>query len=366
MFPKLKFTEAQILDYYQNVSPGMVALSLGKTRCDYFDLLNLLSPAASTELASLRERATLVRRRYFGKTVSVYAPLYISNTCVNSCKYCDFNIHHKAQRKILTLDEIRCECEAIRKNGIDSLLVVAGEDPGHISVDFLCEVGGVLREFFSWLAIEVAPQNEEGYRRLFSAGFEGVTCFQETYDQMLYHELHPAGPKSDYEYRVWTQLRAGNAGFRTIGVGFLLGLAPWRPDAASLGAHALLLMSECYRSKVQFAFPRITPVSDGFQPAHPVDDCELEQMMLAFRIVFPECGMTVSTREVPEFRDRIVQSCADNMSAGSRVTPGGYAVLADHDVAQFTLNDARNPVEVFKAIRQNGQQVIFKNWDNRI
>ena len=133
-----------------------------------------------------------------------------------------------------------------------------------------------------------------------------------------------------------------------------------------MGAHALFLMCECYRSKVQFAFPRITPVSDGFQPAYPVDDCELEQMMLAFRIAFPECGMTVSTREVPEFRDRIVQSCADNMSAGSRVTPGGYAVLTDHDVAQFTLNDARSPVEVFKAIRQNGQEVIFKNWDNRI
>lgn len=366
MFPKLKFTETQILDYYQNVSSAMVAQSLSKARCDYFDLLHLLSPAASSELAALRERATLARRRYYGKTVSVYAPLYISNTCVNACKYCDFNIHHKAQRKILTLDEIRRESEAIRKNGIDSLLVVAGEDPRHVGVDYLCQVAGVLREFFSYLAIEVAPQTEEGYRRLFAAGFEGVTCFQETYDQTLYKELHPSGPKSDYDYRVWTQLRAGKAGFRVLGLAFLLGLAPWRLEAASLGAHTLFLMRECYRSKVQFAFPRITPVSDGFQPAHPVEDAELEQMMLAFRIVFPECGMTVSTREVPEFRDRIVQSCADNMSAGSRVTPGGYAVLADQDVAQFTLNDPRNPDEVYKAIRQNGQEVIFKNWDKRI
>lgn len=366
MFPELKFSAGWIADYYASVTPAAVAASLDKERCDYFDLLNLLAPAAAEALDAMRQAATLARRRYYGKTVSVYAPLYISNTCVNSCKYCDFNIHHHAERKILTLDEIRRECDAIRQNGIDSLLIVAGEDPKHMTVEFLGEVGRMLRERFSYLALEVAPQDEAGYRALFAAGYEGLTCFQETYDQKLYRELHPAGPKRDYDYRVGTQLRAGRAGFRTLGVAFLLGLADWRLEAASLGAHALYLMKECYRSKVQFAFPRITPVSDGFQPACPVNEAELEQMMLAFRIVFPECGMTVSTREAPEFRDRIVQSAADNMSAGSRVTPGGYAVLADRDVAQFTLNDSRSPAEVYSAIRLHGQQVVFKTWDNRI
>ncbi len=366
MFPKLKFTERQILDYYESVAPVDVQTTLAKDHCDYFDLLNLLSPAAADFRDEMRESATLARRRYYGKTVSIFAPLYISNTCVNSCKYCDFNIHHHAERKILTPDEIRMECEAIRKNKIDSLLIVAGEDPKHMTVDFLCEVGCMLKKIFSYLALEVAPQDEVGYRKLFAAGYEGLTCFQETYDQTLYKKLHPAGPKSVYDYRVWTQLRAGKAGFRTLGVAFLLGLAPWRLEAASLGAHALYLMKECYQSKVQFAFPRITPVSDGFQPAHPVDEEDLEQMMLAFRIVFPECGMTVSTRENPAFRDQIVQSCADNMSAGSRVTPGGYAILADRDVPQFTLNDSRTPAQVYDAISRNGQEVVFKNWDNRI
>ena len=366
MFPELKFTGAQMLDYCDSVTPEAVEVSLAKDRCDYFDLLNLISPAAAVYIAAMRKRSTLARRRYYGKTVSVYAPLYISNTCVNSCKYCDFNIHHRAERKILTLDEIRREGEAVRKNGIDSLLIVAGEDPKHMTVDFLCEAGRMLRKIFSYLALEVAPQDEAGYRELFAAGYDGVTCFQETYDLNLYRELHPAGPKSDYTYRVWTQLRAGRAGFRTLGMAFLLGLAPWRSEAASLAAHAIYLMRECFQSKIQFAFPRITPVSDGFQPGHPVGDAELEQMMLAFRIVFPECCMTVSTREAPEFRDRIVRSCADNMSAGSRVTPGGYAVLADRDVAQFTLNDSRSPAAVYDAIRRNGQEVVFKNWDSRI
>ena len=368
MFPKLKFTAEQIHDYYARVTPEMVRASLNASRGTFFDLLNLLSPEAAKEeyRSALREISTRARRRYYGKTVSIFAPLYISNTCVNSCRYCDFNIHHHAERKILSLEEIDLECVAIRKHGIDSLLIVAGEDPKHMTVDFLCEVGRRLKNQFSCLSLEVAPQDEDAYRKLFEAGFESLICFQETYDQELYKYLHPAGPKSVYDYRVWTQLRAGKAGFRTLGIAFLLGLAPWRTEAASLGAHAFYLMKECYESKIQFAFPRITPVSGGFTPEHPVDENDLEQMMLAFRIIFPESGMTVSTRESPAFRDAIVQSAADNMSAGSRVTPGGYAVLADKDVAQFTLNDARDPAEIYAAIRRNRQEVVFKNWDRRI
>ena len=196
-----------------------------------------------------------------------------------------------------------------------------------------------------------------------------MTCFQETYDQALYREMHPSGLKADYDWRLNTQLRAGRAGFRVLGCAFLLGLGPWRREAASLAAHAFYLMRECYEAKVQFAFPRICRVDGGFVPPCEVDDEDLEQMMLAFRIVFPQCCMTVSTREAPAFRDRIVLTAADNMSAGSRVTPGGYAVLGKErsaDVAQFTLSDSRPPAEVFAAIRANGQEVVFKNWDNRI
>lgn len=366
MFPKLKLTEAQIREHYAKVSPHDVEASLAAESPGYFDLLNLLSPAAAGFIPQMRECATRLRRRYYGRTVSIYAPLYISNSCVNSCLYCDFSIRHKAPRKILTLDEIMIEAEAIRAAGIDSLLIVAGEDPRNMTVDFLCEAGRRLKERFSYLSLEVAPQSEEDYRKLFAAGYEGLICFQETYNQELYRHLHPAGPKSDYDWRVWTQLRAGKAGMRTLGTAFLLGLDDWRMEAASLGAHTLYLLRECYRSKVQFAFPRITPVSGGFQPACPVSEEELEQMMLAFRIAFPECGCTVSTRESPAFRDRIVQSCADNMSAGSRVTPGGYAILADEDVGQFTLNDSRSVEEVESAIRRHGQEVVRKYWDNRI
>ena len=227
----------------------------------------------------------------------------------------------------------------------------------------------MLKKMFSNLSLEVAPQSEEGYRAMFEAGYESLTCFQETYDPEQYKYFHPQGPKSNYEWRLWTQLRAGKAGFRTLGCAFLLGLCPWRPEAASLGAHAFYLMKECYESKIQFAFPRFCRVEGGFVPPHEVSEEDVDLMMLAFRIVFPQCCMTVSTREAPKFRDYIVQVAADNMSAGSRVTPGGYAVLEkEHapDVAQFTLTDQRSPAEVYAAIKANGQEVVYKNWDNRI
>ncbi len=370
MFPALRFTEEEVADYLENASSAMVRGSLARARHDWFDLLNLISTAARPHLAEMRGVAQLARRRYYGKTVSVYAPLYIGNTCVNSCRYCDFRRQRTGTvRRNLTLDEIRAEANAIRETGIDSLLVVAGEDPRVNTVAHLADVGRMLKSMFSNLSLEVAPQTEDGYRELFEAGYEGLTCFQETYDKSLYREMHPAGPKADYDWRLNTQLRAGRAGFRILGCAFLLGLGPWRREAASLAAHAFYLMRECYEAKVQFAFPRICRVDGGFVPPCEVDDDDLEQMMLAFRIVFPQCCMTVSTREKPAFRDRIVQTAADNMSAGSRVTPGGYAVDArEHpaDVAQFTLSDGRSPAEVFAAIRANGQEVVFKNWDNRI
>ncbi len=367
MFPLLKYREEEVESFLARVTDADVRASLDAARPDWFDLLNLISPAARPRLAELRRAAQLARRRHYGRTVSVYAPLYIGNTCVNACRYCDFRRGHVGTaRRNLTLDEIRAEAEVLRSSGIDSVLVVAGEDPQVNTVDHLADVGRLLKPLFAYRALEVAPQTEDAYRALFAAGYEGLTCFQETYDRTLYREMHPAGPKADYDWRLGTQLRAGRAGFRTLGCAFLLGLGPWRREAASLAAHAYHLMRECYEAKVQFAFPRICRVDGGFVPPCEVGEDDLEQMMLAFRIVFPSCGLTVSTREAPAFRDRIVLTAADNMSAGSRVTPGGYAAVHADDTAQFTLSDGRPPAEVFAAIRAHGQEAVFKTWDNRI
>lgn len=366
MFPLLKLTEAEILERITHASVGDVRSVLAQEEPGFYGLLALLSPAAAQLLPELCAEAERKRLERFGRTVGVYAPLYVANGCINACKYCDFSSKHHTERRTLTQEEIRREGEAVRALGIDSLLIVAGEDPKHVTTAYLCEVAHTLRDLFSCLSLEVAPQSEATYRELFHAGYESLTCFQETYDATLYADLHPLGPKHNYDWRLWTQLRAGKAGFRTLGMAFLMGLRDWRSEAASLAAHAFYLMKECWQAKIQFAFPRIRPVEGGFIPPNPVDDDTLEQIMLAFRIAFPAAGITVSTREAPAFRDRIIRTCADNMSAGSRVTPGGYAVDVREETAQFSLSDTRPAEAVFQAITREGYEVVRKQWDPRM
>ena len=150
MFPLLKYSESQVTAYYSKVTPEMVRASLAKERHDWFDLLNLLSPAAYPFMDEMRVKARKARIRYYGKTVSVYAPLYIGNTCINSCRYCDFRAAHTGTiRRNLTMDEIKLEAEAIKATGIDNLLIVAGEDPRVNTVAHFCEVGAMLKKMFS-------------------------------------------------------------------------------------------------------------------------------------------------------------------------------------------------------------------------
>ncbi|MCP3968301.1 MAG: 2-iminoacetate synthase ThiH [Lentisphaerae bacterium] len=363
MFPFLKADEGQIKNAINNTTPQQVESVLKSERLDFNGILSLLSPAAAEFIEPMRRRATINRLRNFGRTVSFYAPLYISNKCVNSCKYCDFNINHKFDRKDLTLDDVMQEAEALKAQGIDSLLLVAGEDPKGVTIEYLEEIAAALKTLFSYISIEVAPMDEAGYKRLFEAGVDGVTLYQETYNQPLYDDLHPAGPKRDYMYRLRSHLRAGKAGMRNLGMGFLLGLYDWRTEAASLAAHSIYIRKHCWRSKIQYSFPRITPIKDQFDVPIPVNEQELEQLMLAFRIAFPESDMTVSTRETADFRNRIIQTCAANMSAGSKVTPGGYAVEADKDVGQFSLNDTRTVEEVKNDIQSLNLEAVSKYWD---
>ncbi len=366
MLPYLKKTEEQISNYITGVTVDMIKASLRKERRDFQDLLNLISPVAGQQLDLMRPVAAAYRKMHFGKTVRLYTPLYISNKCVNSCAYCDFSIKNKSPRKTLTLDEITKEAKAIKSLGIDSLLLVAGEDPKSMSIEFLEQVVKEMKKYFSYLSIEIFPLDTKGYKLLFNAGVDGLTLYQETYDQELYKELHPSGPKRDYDGRIDAISRGGKAGIRTLGIGFLLGLYDWRMESASLAAHAIWLRKHFWKSKIQFSFPRITPVEIGFQAPAPVSEEELEQMMLAFRIVFPEMDMTVSTRESKTFRNRIAVNCAANISAASRVTPGGYADAEEKDIGQFMLNDTRSVEQIKNDLKKNGLETVIKYWDKCI
>ena len=363
MLSYTKIDEKEILRRLESVTGGDVRRCLGKDKPDAGDVIPLISPAGAGLLPEMRNKASLLKKMHFGKTVRLYMPLYISSYCINNCLYCGFRTSSHSTRKRLTQSEVLEDAKVIKSYGIDSLLLVTGEDPKFISVEFLSRTIRELKKIFSYVSLEIYPMDVEGYQELFNAGAHGLTIYQETYDRELYKKLHPSGPKRDYDYRLDAPARAAKAGFYNIGIGALLGLYDWRVEAVSIAAHAIWLKKHFWKSRIQFSFPRITPIEGGFKTPAPVSDAELEQMMLAFRIVFPESDIVISTRENCEFRSRAVQTCANQMSAGSSVVPGGYSSPEKGVLGQFNRRDTRTVRQVKNDLKKLGLEAVFKDWD---
>ena len=365
MFPHCKLKESDLASYFPGVTREMVMESLAKDKVAFSDFLNFISPAAAGLMKEMRNAATRIKHRYFGNTVRLYAPLYVSNYCINNCVYCAFKSEHRTRRRRLSIEEIVEEAKIIKGFGMDSLLLVSGEDPKSMSVDFLAEAVRKLRELFYYVSLEIYPMDATSYRQLFEAGVHGLTLYQETYQEDLYRSLHPSGPKSDYSRRLWHVEQGAKAGFYNVGLGVLLGLYDWRTEMVSLAAHGLWLRKKYWQTKIQFSFPRITPIPGGFHVPNPVGEDELEQIMLAFRLYFHEADLFISTRESNAFRNRVAESCASHVSAGSQVVPGGYRHAKDREeeLGQFMVNDGSSAGEVDNAFRHKGIEVIYKDWD---
>lgn len=366
MFPHLKKTEDDIRQRLAEVDGADVEKSLLHDRADMNDFFNFISPAGADKIKEMRPVARKNKKMHFGKTVKLYTPLYISNYCINNCVYCGFNAASSKERRRLTIDEMLAEASEIRSFGIDSILLVSGEDPDFISLDYLKEAAIELKKIFSYVAIEIYPLSLVGYKTLFDAGVDGLTLYQETYDLETYKKIHLAGPKADYDFRLNSIAEGAKAGFRVIGIGTLLGIYDWRMEAVSLAAHALWLKKHFWRSKIQFSFPRITPTADNYNIPAPVSEAELEQMVLAFRIAFPESEISISTRESCEFRNYIAENAATTLSAASQVIPGGYVKGNEQDLGQFSLNDTRSVNEIERDLRERGMDPVYKDWDRVI
>lgn len=324
----------------------------------------LFSRAARDLLEPLARRARAVTLARFGRTVTLYAPLYLSNHCINHCRYCGFAAGRDIERRSLSLDEAERQAAILVEQGIRHVLLLTGEHPARYGLDEICRVAERLRPRVASLSVEIFPCDEAGYRRLAAAGVDGVTLYQETYLPGLYARLHPAGPKRDFAARLGAIEAAGRAGMRSLGVGALLGLGPVMLEGSLLARHAAWLQKRFPRARVAVSLPRLRPVAGGLAAEHPVSDAELVQLLVGLRLLLPDAELVISTREPARLRDRLIPLGVTRMSAGSRTTPGAYGTSIDDAAAgQFSTDDRRSVAEVARAIRAAGYDVVTKDFD---
>jgi 2-iminoacetate synthase len=348
-------------DIFQHITPNDVKRVLAKESLSEQDLLVLLSPAAESCLEEMAQKAHQLTVQHFGRVMGLYAPLYITDYCVNKCTYCSFSFDNDFPRRKLSMLEIDQESKALVEMGIKHCIILTGESNIHSSVDYLCESVEVMNKHFSSLAIEVQPLDAEGYKKLVEHGVDGLTVYQEVYNEDIYKEIHVAGPKRNYRYRLDAPERGCEAGMRSVNIGALLGMDEWRREVFFTGLHAQYLQHKYIETDVSISFPRIRPNLGGYQPKIDVNDKNLVQAMLAIRLFLPRSGITLSTRENAELRQNLIPLGVTKMSAASSTVVGGYANKENNN-SQFEISDSRSVEEVKSSLRELGYQPVVKDW----
>jgi 2-iminoacetate synthase len=339
-----------------------VTAALYKQTCSLTDLAALLSPAAEEVLPEMAASSRMITARRFGRTTQIFAPLYLSSYCINRCAYCGFAADNKIPRRKLTFEEAEQEAEILRRRGFQHILLVTGEAPAMAGVEYLEKIAQRLKTKFAALSIEVQPLEQHEYARLFAAGITAVAVYQETYDRTVYNQVHLAGKKCDYDFRLNTPARAAAAGMREIGIGALLGLSDWRSEGLVLGMHLAWLRKQFWQTNFTVSFPRLRPAAGAFEPLIKVSEHNLSQLLFALRIFDPDVGLVLSTREEARYRDGMLGLGPTRYSAGSCTAPGGYS-SNEHEGEQFSVGDHRTIDEVCSTITAKGFDPVCKDWD---
>ena len=351
----------------------------------------LLDEETGGPLENLARQSQQTTRRHFGRTMRLFAPLYVSNECVNNCSYCGFSRDAGILRTTLTVDQVVREARHLHRLGFRSILLVAGEHPKFVSDGYLQDCLDALKPFIPTLAIEVGPMEDEQYSEIVTHGAEGLVVYQETYDPDVYQTLHTAGPKKNFNWRLDCPERAYAGGFRRIGIGALFGLADWKSEALALCAHLEYLYKHCWKAQLTVAFPRMRPYAGNYEyepdPALFLPDKAFVRLITVFRILFPQVGIVVSTREPAALRDAIAPLGVTHMSAGAKTEPGGYTGAGSDDLhltvkgrrveleqksgcetatEQFKINDTRSAAEVATMLRAKNLDPVWKDWDEAL
>jgi len=371
---------------------GQARQALHRERLSLTDFAHLISPAAAEQLEALGRRSQALTRQRFGKAIRLFAPLYLSNECINNCQYCGFSRDNPILRVTLSIDEVLAEARALKDQGFRNLLLVAGEHPRFVSNGYLAECVRALHTEFPSISLEVGPMETPDYRDLVTAGADGLVVYQETYDRTVYDDMHTAGPKRRFDWRLETPERAYAAGFRRLGIGALYGLADWRREALAVAAQAEYLLRRCWKAQLTISLPRLRPCAGEFEPLTHMSDRDLVQLVCALRIFLPDVGLVLSTREPAKLRDGLIPLGITLISAGSHTEPGGYtgagkdklhhtergrikeltagasewapvAGRATNATGQFEIADERSPLEIAGLIERLGCEPVWKDWD---
>ena len=348
----------------------------------------LITPKADEEFEAMAQTSHSLTLQNFGRTMRLFAPLYLSNECINSCHYCGFSRDNPILRVTLDVDEVVAEAQHLARQGFRQILLVAGEHPRFVSSDYLAECVRALAPDFSSISIEVGPMKTEDYIPIVEAGAEGLVVYQETYNRSVYAEMHTAGPKRDFNFRLDCAERGYAAGFRRLGIGALIGLSRWQDEAIALAAHLEHLFQYCWQAQITVSLPRLRPAAGGFRPLFSMPDRELAQLVCALRIAFPQLGIVLSTRERATLRDSLALIGVTMMSAGSHTEPGGYTrqgrehlhrtirgriVAPEYQdgedelaTGQFEISDERSPAEIAAVLRRRGIEPVWKDWDQAL
>ena len=316
------------------------------------------------DLDGLAERAAEVTAAEFGspgasaasavhsRRMLLYAPIYLSNYCVNHCVYCGFNYARSIERRHLDVEEAAREAEVLLARGLRHHLILAGEFPRLDTTDYFVAVIRRLVAMGIRPSVEIAPQSTSSYAAMVAAGACGVTLYQETYDPLLFAQYHPRGPKASYDWRLEGLDRAADAGMGRLGLGVLLGLADPREDVLAMMRHADYLVRRFPDRTLAFSLPRIHEPPGSFAPPYLVDDETFVRLYCALRLAFPKAELVLSTRESVAMRNRLAAICITQLSAGSCTAPGGYAQRPAAE--QFPVHDQRTVAEVLAWLRDAG------------
>ena len=337
------------------------ALARGRNGVGLEELAALLSPAAAPYLETMARLSHARTVERFGKTMQLYAPMYLSNVCANICTYCGFSAQNAIPRKVLNDAEILADAKVLKAHGFDHILLVTGET-GRVGRAYLSHALSLLRDQFSSLSMEVQPLDQDEYAALAADGLSAVLVYQETYDPAAYKLHHLKGPKSDIHYRLETPDRLGRAGIKKIGLGALFGLSDWRAEAWFTGLHLRYLERTHWKTRYSISFPRLRPHEGKDIAVTSFNERDLIQAACAFRLLSPEVELSLSTRECAEFRNHAYKLGFTSMSAGSKTNPGGYA-SAPESLEQFEIDDDRSPAEVAAFLKSGGYEAVWKDWD---